>query len=157
MPAAYPFGLQTILRASKSRSQPAAFAMREPRRGRGYAQAIGTDTPVFWDVEFRFSRSDAVRFQLWFVTIINRGVDEFTMPIRTEFGTLDHVCQFLPDSLLPCREDGDTWGYTASIMARAQIIPASYLEAAAIIAGLPDWEAWTGLLDETVTAEMPAA
>lgn len=156
MPAAYPLALNTILRASKSRSQPAAFSMREPRRGYGYAQATGTDVPVFWDVEFRFSRAEAVRFQLWFVGVIGRGVDEFTLPIRTEFGTLTHTCRFLPDSLLPCREEGETFGYTATIMARAQVFPPGYLEAAETIAGLPDWERWTGLLDQTMTAEMPA-
>lgn len=157
MPAAYPLGLSTILRASKSRSQPAAFSLREPRRGYGYAQETGTDVPVFWDVEFRFSRSDAVRFQLWFVATVRRGVDEFTMPIRTEFGLIEHVCRFMPESLLPCREDGETFGYTSTIMARAQVIPPAYLEAAEVIAGLPDWEAWTGLLDEAMTSAMPEA
>ena len=157
MTTGYPFQLATILQASKSRSQPAAFAMREPRRGYGYAQAIGTDVPVFWDVEFRFTRADAVRFQLWFKVLIRGGLDEFTLPIKTEFGLIEHVCRFLPDSLLPCREAGETWGYTATIMARAQVVPANYLEAAELIAGLPNWESWLAALDEAMTAEMPGA
>lgn len=124
VPVAYPFALATILRAGKSRRQPAAFAMHEPRRGYGYAEATGTDTPVFWDVTFRFDTCDARRFMMWFVEDLERGVLEFTLPIRTEFGNLDHTCRFLPDGLLDCTEDGGLWTYRATIMARAQVIPA---------------------------------
>lgn len=155
MPEAYPLHLRTIQRASKSRSQPASFRMAEPRRGYGYAQAVGTDTPVFWDVQFRFTTAEAAAFQLWFVQRINRGLDEFTLPIRTEFGLVTHTCRFLPDSLLDANEDGQTWVYTAQIMTRAQIIPTGYSDGADLILGLPNWEAWAGLLDETITQEMP--
>ncbi len=123
VPVAYPFDLRNILRIGKSRRQPAAFAMHEPRRGYGYAEATGTDTPVFWDVTFRFDTCDARRFQMWFVQDLERGVLEFTLPIRTEFGNLDHTCRFLPDGLLDCTEEGDLWTYRATIMARAQVIP----------------------------------
>lgn len=155
MPEAYPFHLRTIQQASKSRSQPAAFRMAEPRRGYGYAQAVGTDTPVFWDVQFRFTTAEAATFQVWFTQRINRGLDEFTLPIRTEFGLITHTCRFLPDSLLNTSEDGMTWVYSAQIMARAQIIPTSYIDATGLILGLPAWETWAGLLDETVTQELP--
>lgn len=157
MPVAFPLSLRTIIRSAKSRTQPAAFRMAEPRRGYGYAQASGTDTPVFWDVEFRFTRQEAFIFQLWFVGQLERGVNEFTLPIRTEFGTQTHTCRFLPDGLMDAREDGETFGYRATIMARAQVIPAGYLEAADLIIGLPDWEAWAGLLDQAITEAMPEA
>ena len=153
----YPLHIRTILRASKSRSQPAAFRMAEPRRGYGYAQATGTDVPVFWDVAFRFTTDEAIIFQLWVAKVLQGGVLEFTMPIRTEFGALTHTCRFLPEGLLPATEDGDTWGYTATLMARAQVFPEGYAEAAALIVALPDWTAWASLLDETVTEAMPGA
>jgi len=152
---AYPLYLRTVLRASKSRSQPAAFRMAEPRRGFGYAQAVGTDTPVFWDVSFRFTPAEALIFQVWFKFLINRGIDEFTLPIRTEFGLITHTCRFLPDSLLDTSEAGETISYKATIMARAQVIPDGYEGAAALIAGLPNWPNWAELLDQAVTAEMP--
>lgn len=155
MTAAYPLHIRTILRAGKSRSQPAAFRVAEPRRGYGYVQATGTDTPVFWDVAFRFTQDEAVVFQLWFREIINHGVDEFTMPIRTEFGILTHTCRFLPDGLLPVEEAGDTWGYRATIMVRAPVIPDGYTEAAELITTLPDWRQWSELLDLAATQEMP--
>lgn len=155
MPEAYPLSLRTVLRASKSRSQPPAFGMADPRRGFGYVQAVGTDTPVFWSVAFRFTRDEALVFQLWFAKMINRGIDAFTLPIRTEFGLITHTCRFLPDSLLTTDEQGETWGYTATIMARAQIIPDDYGDAAALIVGLPNWRAWASLLDETVNEVMP--
>jgi hypothetical protein len=157
VPVAYPLHVRSILRASKSRTQPAAFSVTEPRRGYGYAQANGTDTPVFWDVQFRFTQDEAIAFQLWFREIINRGVDEFTMPIRTEFGLVTHTCRFLPDGLLPAEEVGGTWGYRATIMARAPVIPDGYTEAAELIVGLPDWRRWSELLDLATTQEMPDA
>lgn len=154
--AAYPSGLPTM-QATRSRSQPASFRMSEPRRGYGYAQANGTDTPVFWNATFRFSRSDAVRFQLWFKTVINSGRDEFTIPIRTEFGTVTHVARFLPDSLLDTSHDGgDVVTYTATIMARAQVIPAAYTDAAEMILALPDWLTWADMLDLSI-ATLPEA
>lgn len=151
----FPFALRTILRTSKSRSQPAAFSMSEPRRGYGYVQATGTDTPVFWDAEFRFTRQEAARFQLWFAIDLARGVNDFTLPIRTEFGLVTHTCRFLPDSLLDTREEGATFTYSATIMARAQVIPQGYLDAADLVIGLPNWELWAQLLDETVTQALP--
>jgi hypothetical protein len=137
--------------------QPAAFRISEPRRGYGYVQATGTDTPVFWDVQFRFSADEAVVFQLWFRNLIGRGVDEFEMPLRTEFGLITHTCRFLPDSLLPVDEQGDTWGYRATIMARAQVVPAGYDDAAELIVCLPDWMSWSELLDQAITVEMLAS
>lgn len=155
MTVAYPLHLRTVLRAGKSRTQPAAFGLLQPRRGYGYAQATGTDTPVFWDVSFRFTQAEALVFQTWFVYIIQRGLLEFTLPLRTEFGVQTHICRFLPDGLLDTMEEGETWLYKATIMARAQLIPDGYEEAAELIVGLPDWTTWASLLDLTVTDAMP--
>ena len=155
MPAAFPSWVRPMLRMSKQRSQPAAFALAEPRRGFGYAREIGTDQPVFWACQFRFTRAEAVVFRLWFVYTINAGVDEFTMPILTEFGLIDHTCRFLPDGLLNMSEDGEVVTYSATIMARAEVIPDDYAEAAYLIAGMPDWTSWAEYLDQAMTAEMP--
>lgn len=152
---AFPFHLRTIIRATKGRSQPAAFSISEPRRGYAYAQETGTDTPVIFDVTFRFTRTEAQSFKLWHRYAINRGVDEFTMPIRTEFGLLDHTCRFLPDRLLDLKEEGEVFTYTAQIMAREEVIPAEFEEAALLIAGLPAWPQWAELLDLAMTQEMP--
>lgn len=157
MTAAYPLTIRTILRANKRRKQPAAFRVAEPRRGYAYSQATGTDTPVIWDVEFRFTAAEALVFQLWFEEIINRGVDEFTLPIRTEFGMLTYTCRFLDDNLLPTSEEGETFGYSATIMARGKVIPDGYREAADLIVTLPAWTEWAEVLDITINAEMPGA
>lgn len=156
MPVPYPADLRLPLRASKSRSQPASFRMAEPRRGYGYAQATGTDTPVFWDVQFRFTRPEAVRFQVWFIGALDRGVNDFAMPIRTEFGLITHTCRFLPDGLLDTREEGETFVYSATIMARSQVLPEGFIEAAEMLDGLPDWQLWAEMLDRTVTEALPA-
>lgn len=157
MPVAYPFTIRSILRANKSRTQPAQFAMTEPRRGAAYAQATGTDVPVFWDVAFRFTQDEAIAFQLWVRVILRGGLDEFTMSIRTEFGMVEHTCRFLPDSLLPATEDGPLFSYTATIMARKLVIPEGYTEAAELIVGLPDLRTWLSPLDQTVNDAMPEA
>lgn len=153
---AYPPSLRAALRASKSRMQPAAFRVSEPRRGFAYAQATGTDTPVMWDVQFRFTTPEAIQFQLWFVRVLQRGVREFTMPIGTEFGLLEHTCRFLPDGLLDHTEEGGLHTYSAKILARAQLIPQEFGDAGELIAGLPGWDEWAVLLDSSMAA-MPQA
>ena len=146
MAVPYPFSLRTLL-AAKSRTQPAAFAMAQPRRGYAYVQATGADTPVFWDVSFKFTQLEAIRFQLWFTHTTQRGILEFTLPIQTEFGLITHTCRFLPDGLGDCQQDGMTWSYSAKIMARAQVIPDAYLGLADLIVGLPNWNEWMEPLD----------
>lgn len=113
------------MRATKRRTQPAAFRAAAPRRGMPYMLAIGTARPVFWDVTFRMEPEDAPTFLTWFINDLEQGLLEFTLPIRTEFGLLDHVCRFLPDGLFDAREVGETREYSARIMARAQLIPAA--------------------------------
>ena len=130
MPISYPLDLRTVIRASKAREQPATFRMAEPRRGYGYAEAIGTDVPVFWSVTFRFTQAEAAIFRRWFVGGINRGVDEFLLPIRTEFGLQTYTVRFLPEGLLPLREAGEIFEYSATIMARSEIVPAGYVDPA---------------------------
>ena len=149
---AYPTTLPLLLKASKSRSQPAAFSIAEPRRGFGYSQVVGTDTPVFWDGQFRFTAAQAVAFQLFFTQIIQRGLLEFTMPIRTEFGLLTHTCRFLPDGLADAVEDGGTYTYKVQIMARAQIIPQEFIDATDLILSLDNWQSWAEYLDLAVDA-----
>lgn len=157
MTSAYPLSFRTVL-ASKSRSQPAQFTISSPRRGMAYVQQIGTDIPVFWDVTFRFTTDEAKLFHLWFVTVINKGVDEFTMPIRTEFGMIEHTCRFLPDSLMPANDSGDVWSYTATITSKKLNIPAPLEEAGPIIIELlPDWEDGGSIIDEAMTLAMPGA
>ncbi|MDT7834954.1 hypothetical protein [Aquabacterium sp. OR-4] len=126
MPAAYPSTLPGVLR-SKRRRQAPPWALLGSRRGPAYMLNTGTVPPVFFEVEWIFTAEQALLFRLWFEAIIGRGALPFTMALRTEFGLLDHVCQLLPDSLLPASEDGGTWRYSATLMTAAQIIPAEGL------------------------------
>lgn len=127
MPAAYPLDLRTIIRASKAREQPATFRMTEPRRGYGYVERTGTDVPLFWNVVFRFTQAEAATFRAWFIFGTDRGAEEFTLPIRTEFGLQTYTVRFLPDSLLPLRETGEVFEYSATIMARSEVVPSGVL------------------------------
>ncbi len=156
MTVAYPSTLPTALRA-KSRSQAAPFRATPPGQGKLYVQPSGEDNPVAWRLEFRFTRAQAAAFVDWFETDLERGVQAFAMPIRTEFGTIPHTCRFAPQGLLDCREEGETFTYSATIMARAQVIPQGYIDAADTIIGLPHWYRWAGLIDQALTQEIPAA
>ena len=90
---------------------------------------------------------------LWFITVINRGADEFTIPIKTEFGVIEHTVRFLPDSLLNTSQDGfDVMTYSATIMARGQAVPEAYLDAAELIIAIPRWKYDGMLLDEAIAA-----
>ena len=157
MTASYPSTIRPCLRASKARSQPAVFKLAEPKRGRGYVQPVGTDVPVFWDVEFLFTQEEAIVFWLWFKNTLGAGVNEFIMPIRTEFGMVSHTCQFMPDSLMNSSEDGGLRRYKATIMARSLITPASYDDASDLITTLPAWRNWAAALDQAVSLEMTGA
>lgn len=155
----YPLGLNTILRTSKARSQVPIFTQTDPRRGRAYFQEVGTDTPVFWDVTFKFSKSDRMRFWLWFTEpqYLANGTKEFILPIKTEFGLVEHTCHFLADSLMNVNEDGEFFTYSARITARKLITPPEYSEGADMIIGLPDWELYANLLDVTINTAWPQA
>ena len=123
MPVAYPTDLRLPLRASKSRSQPAAFNYDRPRRGTGYARPIGSNVPVFWTLTWRLTEAEAVTFLRWFTHDLDRGRLEFALPVRTEFGLSDYTCLFLPDDLMTAREEGALWTYTATVMARELVVP----------------------------------
>ena len=114
----YPTGLGTVL-MTKSRNQAATFSMYEPKSGPGYTKNTSVDVPVFWDVTFKFSAADAQRFQAWFIGTLNRGRNQFNMLLSTEFGNVSHVCQFMPDSLLPQSRDASVHTYTAQIRSEA--------------------------------------
>ena len=108
----YPTWLGTVL-MTKSRNQAATFGMVEPKSGPGYTKNTSIDVPVFWDATFKFKSSDALRFHAWFMSTLNRGRNPFNMLLSTEFGNVPHVCQFMPDSLLPQSRDANIHTYTA--------------------------------------------
>lgn len=114
----YPTGLGTVL-MTKSRNQAATFSMYEPKSGPGYTKNTSIDVPVFWDVTFKFSAADAQRFHAWFMSALNRGRNKFNMLLSTEFGNVSHVCQFMPDSLLPQSREANVHTYTAQIRSEA--------------------------------------
>ena len=114
----YPTGLGTVL-MTKSRNQAATFSMSEPKSGPGYTKNTSIDVPVFWDATFKFTAVDAQRFHAWFMGALNRGRNKFTMLLSTEFGNVPHVCQFMPDSLLPQSREANIHTYTAQIRSEA--------------------------------------
>lgn len=123
MPVQYPANLRPMIAASKTRTQPAAFRLNAPRRGMPFAEKNGTTPPAFYDGVFRFTRCEAISFQLWFVIELQRGTLEATLPVKTEFGVqlLDGL--LLPETLLPAQEQGEVWEYRCTFMARQLYLP----------------------------------
>lgn len=122
----WPLGLRTILKNGKARNQPAPFLMADPRSGPPYRKRLSNDVPVIWDVTFRFQGDETIIFWSWFENGTDRGRKNFIMPIRTEYGMVEHEVTFLPDSLLPVSEDSSVFTYTAQILARKLVIPPEY-------------------------------
>lgn len=154
---AYPLSLRTVLRQSKRRTQAAAFSVSDVRQGYAYLEASGTDLPAFWDIELRFTRDEAALFQAWFRDLLDLGVQTFTMPIDTEFGLVTHEVQFQPGGLLDASEDGETVRYSATIAARRLAIPQGFIDAALLIIGIDDWQAWALALDDACSRALPAS
>ena len=123
MPVAYPDTIRPPLRAQRVRSQGAAFGMSDPRAGYAYVQPSGGDTPVLWSLTWRLPVAEAQLFMQWFVYETERGTIPFTIELRTEFGLTEYVCSFLPGGLLDAREEGELWVYSATVEARARIVP----------------------------------
>ncbi|HRI16894.1 MAG TPA: hypothetical protein PL196_00070 [Burkholderiaceae bacterium] len=121
---AYPSTLPLAM-LEKTREQPAVFQMAQPRRGYGYVEPTGTDTPLFWQLRWVFTGAQAQAFRQWFVYVTQMGVLPFSMSVRTEFGLESFDMQFLPDGLLPAKQLGtDVWEYSATVMARSIVVPA---------------------------------
>ncbi len=156
MAITYPTGLPSPL-ATKSRSQAASFSMLDPRRGPSYTQKTGNDVPTQWDLTFRFDYRQAQRFWLWFEmeSYLDKGANEFELPLRTEFGIVTHTCRFLPDSLVPASSDANVWTYTATITARKLVIPQEYIDAGDLIIGLENWGEWAIPLDYLINQYVP--
>jgi hypothetical protein len=129
MPIAYPAAIRPPLRASRTRTQAASFSASDPTRGFARFDRTGFDQPVAWDLTWRLPTAEAQLFVQWFVYETLRGALPFTIDLRTEFGLIQHECRFMPGGLLNARQDGATWVYTATIMARAQIIPSAAVTA----------------------------
>ena len=56
---------------------------------------------------------------------INQGLDQFTMPILSEYGLVDQVCQILPGSLNPSN-NGLVFSYNISMVIREWKLPDLY-------------------------------
>lgn len=118
MAAAYPSTLPLPM-FGHTREQPAAFTVAQPRRGWGYVEPTGTDTPAFWSMTWKLTEEQAQTFRGWFRYSLARGTLPFAMQVRTEFGLVEHEFQFLPEGLLPARHlGGGVWEYRATVMAR---------------------------------------
>lgn len=152
----YPTGLPSPL-ATKTRSQSASFSMLDPRRGPSYTQKTGNDVPTQWDLTFRFNEQQAQQFWLWFDlgAYLDKGANEFILPLRTEFGIVSHTCRFLPDSLVPASSAARVWTYTATITARKLVIPQEYIDAAGLIVELPNWIEFANPLDQLINQYVP--
>lgn len=154
---AYPSNIAPM-QISKTRSHTPTFKLLEPTAGAAYVKHTSIDAPITYSATFKFSEADAQKFWVWYYSPLycNRGRNKFTMPIKTEFGLIEHECQFIPDSLMDLSQDVGIYEYSATLMIREMPIPAEILAAQEFIL-LGDWWDYRAEFDIAVNRTWPEA
>ena len=96
----WPKGLRAILQEGRQVTLTPSYETADPVYGPPYIRATTDDTPVFITGSLLLSKADARRLQ-WFIRKINGGKDKFEMPIKSEYGVVNQICQALPGSFNP--------------------------------------------------------
>lgn len=110
----WPEGLRALLQDGRQVTLTPNYETSDALYGPPYVRATTDDTPVFITGSLIFSGNDARRFQK-FVREINYGRDKFEMPIKSEYGLVNQVCQAMPGSFNP-QMVGGLWRYNISLV-----------------------------------------
>lgn len=117
----YPEGLRTLLRDSKQVTRVSGYETSDPLYGPAYTRITTTDTPTLITGTVIFNRAESRTFQN-FLRKIRNGIDQFIMPIDSEYGPIDQVCQALPGSFNPSQQ-GEVFSYNVSLVIREWALP----------------------------------
>lgn len=115
IPIDYPLGILPAPLVGKSRSQIENFDLRDNFDGRQISRQVRNTSPVFFDVQFRVQKYQALQFQIWLENVSN--FEPFTIPLKTEGGTIDHVCQIQNPRSTPQESRGDVYTYSFTLYA----------------------------------------
>jgi hypothetical protein len=118
----FPLQLRGELRASKRVSQVPSFRASDPSAGPFYVEPLTDDTPVTYDVEFKYTAGEAISFEAWVNSPMycDKGRNPFNMPIELPGGVFVQEAQFLPDGVpsRPVSQQGRIFTYRATMIVR---------------------------------------
>jgi len=119
--ATWPNHLRSCVTSSKSRQQTQGFTVSDVQVGPPFVELITEDTPTFYDVSFKFNRSEARAFRAWqkINNFTNAG-GWFYLPIQIEEGLTTQEVLLLPPGFQCTGQENNVFSYTASVMTRQE-------------------------------------
>lgn len=153
----FPIFLRKPLQAGYSINQPAGYLASQPASGAYFAQIVTEDRPAYFNVQFLFTRGEAMAFQAWLRLNdfeIQNGA-QFEIDLSTDDGITTQVGSFTPTGY-PQRasESGRTVSYTAEIVVPRMNIPSLGFED--LVLGAQELGG-PSILDLIVNEELPGA
>lgn len=117
----YPTGLRLPLQSNYSREESARFQASSPASGPYFTQIITDDAPVYVNLSWTFTASEALAFRAWLrqdnFAIMNGA--SFNMPVSIEGGLQVQTCYFTPDGVPQMTSETQTKKmYQAKVMVR---------------------------------------
>lgn len=156
---AWPNGLRPSLKASKSRNEVVGFRESPVTSGPSFIEPFSDDTPVFYDINFTFTKDEARAFQSWLrIHRMKTNAPFFTFPLLIEDPNVDgQEARFTRDGYPQLRtETNFSFSYSAKILIRKIVTEdeahddfiLELSEATGFNSG-----AWTSTLDIVLNAE----
>ena len=103
--AALPSGFMPIVAAYNLADPGGVLADDVPGGVAAYGLDYGRGVQGF-SVTLILNKADYERWAVWFHRLIGKGAQAFTMPLDSGFGTADHTCNIVPDSVQVSRTGG---------------------------------------------------
>lgn len=117
----WPTGLRPALKASKSRDEVVGFRESPVTVGPSFIEPFSDDTPVFYDIEFFFTKDEARAFQSWLrIHRIKTNSPFFNFPLAIEDPNVDtQEARFILDGYPQLKSESNyTFSYSARILIR---------------------------------------
>lgn len=117
----WPTGLRPSIKASKSRDEVVGFRESPVTSGPSFIEPFSEDTPVFYNVEFIFTKNEARAFQSWLrVNRMKTNAPFFNFPILIEDPNVDtQEARFTLDGYPQLRSETNAiFTYSARILIR---------------------------------------
>ena len=117
----WPKGLRPSLKATKSRNEVVGFRESPVTSGPSFIEPFSEDTPVFYNVEFLFTKSEARAFQSWLrINRMKTNAPFFNFPLTIEDPNVDgQEARFTLDGYPQLRNETNfSFGYSARILIR---------------------------------------
>lgn len=130
--AALPTGFKPIIAAYSLADPGGVMASDVPGGVATYGLDYGRGVQGF-SVTLILSKPDYERWSVWFHRLIAKGAQAFTMPLDSGFGTADHTCNIVPDSVQVSRTGGTAMAVSFLVEAENQVYDMTAVEAQSMV------------------------